>query len=229
MSSNFKTTTATLITKIQNNGVVIVGVVDRDVTAVFVPAKIGGRKVVAFGDYAFADCSRLESIIFEKGVALTELGKSAFDGCASLKEFNAPVVQTAAPCAFYGCRSLESVNFSAGGLRWLGDHAFDGCARLKTALFSSGVQGIGNFAFSRCRDLRALQFHAGLRYIGCSAFWGVHGLESFTAPMSLASLDGTGLGLGRKHEEPNKLTLFGAPGSALEIYARKHGFNFKAV
>lgn len=109
--------------KIQNG--VLVRVVNADI--------IGGvfnipDSVTSIGDYAFRDCTSLESINIPDSV--TSIGYCAFYGCTGLKSIVIP-------------DSVESI----------GKRAFRDCTGLKSIVIPDSVKWIGNFAFKNCTNL----------------------------------------------------------------------------
>ena len=88
--------------------------------------------------------------------------------------------------AFWGCKSLETLNLPAG-LTTIGDSAFSSCTSLETLNLPAGLTSIGNSAFYGCTSLETLNLPAGLTSIGNYAFYGctslaalyiLHGTES---------------------------------------------------
>ncbi|MBR4226480.1 MAG: leucine-rich repeat domain-containing protein, partial [Candidatus Methanomethylophilaceae archaeon] len=69
--------------------------------------------VTSIGDYAFQNCSSLESVDIPSSV--TSIGKYAFRGCSSLSSVEIPEgVTSIGQYAFQGCSSLSSVDIPEG-------------------------------------------------------------------------------------------------------------------
>ena len=75
--------------------------------------------VLFMDDFAFADCPRLEKLIFSN---LRAVGEGAFKDCSSLKSLSAEKLLTIQRFAFYGCTSLIELRVRAGCI--VGDKAF---------------------------------------------------------------------------------------------------------
>lgn len=116
--------------------------------------KFGDAKALTtIGDNAFYGCTSLQQVVFaqdsalgdigkeafmESGVSVvdlagtkvTEIGYSAFEGCASLFKLTLPeTIKIININAFYGCTSLSavSVNGTANNITFIGSHAFYNC------------------------------------------------------------------------------------------------------
>ncbi len=98
--------------------------------------------VTEIGDNSFR-YSGLTTVGIPSGV--TRIGKWAFSGCSSLKEFNAPYVKTVDECAFFGSVSLRTGDFSEAVS--IGKQAFSGCTSLWYIFTGETAPKIGEFAF----------------------------------------------------------------------------------
>lgn len=115
------------------NGVYITGIGQRcfegsDIKSVYIP-----DTVVAIGNFAFKNCTRLTEVVFvvnsNKKVAI---GSSAFENCVSLKNINLPAVE-------------------------LGNSAFGNCTALEKAKLAEGSKSIGSYCFSNCTALKHIE------------------------------------------------------------------------
>ena len=109
----------------------------------------------SIGEYAFQDCSSLNSVIFDKNSQLFSIGNYAFYGCSGLTSIEIP-------------SSVTSI----------GRYAFSGCSSLTSIEIPSSVTSIGYSAFSYCSGLTSIEIPSGVISIGSSAFSGCSGLES---------------------------------------------------
>ena len=83
------------------------------------------------GDYAFQNCSSLESISLGDGV--TSIGHYSFSACSSLKSIAIPnSVVTVGAYAFYGCSSLAEVVCKATTPPTLNSDVFKNIASFST-------------------------------------------------------------------------------------------------
>lgn len=137
-----------------------------------IPATLGGLPVLAIGDYAFADCTVLQSVTVAQGVL--RIGDGAFSGCAVLKSVSIPstVVSVGAE-AFAGTAALEE----EGGVYYIGD-CLVGCDEIEGRVeIKSGTRLIADRAFEGHAGIRAVSFPPSLRYIGKYAFAGCKNLR----------------------------------------------------
>ena len=74
----------------------------------------------------------------------TEIGDSAFSGCAALRAVLFPAtLESIGSSSFMGCTSLESVDLSATVLTAIGSHGFFGCTALRNISFPATLESIG--------------------------------------------------------------------------------------
>ena len=174
---------------------------------VFIPAYLGGKKVVAIGDSAFentaikyigiaptveaigarafAGCKVLDRVVLPDVV--TTIGDSAFSDCRALKEIAIPEgVTEIGNYVFYGCVSLESVVIPEG-IERIGESAFHNTA-LKSVVIPDSVIVIGNSAFNGCIFLTEITLSSSITVIGNSTFFGCKSLESIELPEGLLSI-----------------------------------------
>ena len=96
--------------------------------------KYNGSKtdvVLPDGTLAVADA------FFGKGITSVDLGEDLI---------------TIGNNAFYGCRSLKSIEIPASCTK-VGDMAFAGCTSLKTVEYKGGLTSIGFCSFANCSNL----------------------------------------------------------------------------
>ena len=85
--------------------------------------------ITEIGESAFFGCASLESIKLPDSI--TSLEKNVFSGCYALKEIVIPSsVTSIGEAAFSGCKSLEKITMPSN-LQTLGKNAFAGCTSLK--------------------------------------------------------------------------------------------------
>ena len=113
-------------------------------------------KLTEIGDYAFAECENLTSIIIPNSV--TSIGDSAFDSCSSLASITIPdSVTSIGNWAFYSCNSLASVTIP-DSVTSIGNWTFYGCSSLANITIPDGVTSIGNNAFTNCDSLKTVHY-----------------------------------------------------------------------
>lgn len=79
--------------------------------------------VLFVDDFAFADCPKIEKLIFS---SLRAIGEGSFKDCSSLKSLSAEKLLTIQRFAFYGCASLLDLRVRSGCI--VGEDAFRGAA-----------------------------------------------------------------------------------------------------
>ncbi|MGN0077272.1 MAG: fibronectin type III domain-containing protein [Coriobacteriales bacterium] len=141
-----------------------------------------GREVESLGSELFSCFSRLETVSFEEGSALSEIGPGAFSSCSRLRRISIPAsVQSIGAGAFYCCYGLEQLGLAPNGsLTDIGESAFSSCEKLDGVVLPQSLESIGAYAFNGCSSLQQLRVPAGVRSIGERAFGDCCALETFT-------------------------------------------------
>ncbi len=85
--------------------------------------------VVAIGNFAFRNCTRLTTVEFVSNTTKVVIGSSAFENCVSLKRISLPAVE-------------------------LNNSVFGNCTALETAKLAEGSKSIGSYCFSNCTSLK---------------------------------------------------------------------------
>ena len=99
------------------------------------------------------ESNNITSIVFDEQSKCTEIGFSAFEGCASLAEISIPnSVTSIGDYAFTWCSSLTSITIP-DSVTSIGNGAFDGCTSLTSITIPDSVTSIGKYAFSHCTSL----------------------------------------------------------------------------
>ena len=150
-------------------------------SAIVIPSRYNGGKVISIGyeafaycrgltsvtipdsvtsieDRAFYNCSGLTSITIGEGV--TYIGEHAFLGCSGLTSVKIPdSVTSIAGGLFSGCSSLTSVTIP-DLVTDIGSSAFEDCIDLTSVTIPDSVTSIGNYAFSGCTGLTEINWNA---------------------------------------------------------------------
>lgn len=173
------------------------------VTAIGNGAFAGNRLITAYlptsvttiGDNAFDGCVNLTSVtqvgssddaVFPASV--TSIGKFAFEGCGKLNVTfgEAKALTTIGDNAFYGCISLQHVEFATGSaLDYIGKEAFMESGVSVVDLAGTQVTEIGYSAFEGCVSLAELTLPETIEIININAFYGCTSLRT-------VSVSGTG-------------------------------------
>ena len=180
-----------------------------------IPATHNGYPVTAIGDFAFADCTGLTTVVIPDGI--TSIGLGAFSDCTGLTQITIPnSVVSVGIYAFDGCTSLGYNTY--GNAKYLGNEsnpyvlltdaastgvtscqihadtrsiyfeAFKGCTKLTHITIPDSVAAIGNYAFDGCTGLQNIHLGKGMTVIGEAAFRGCAGLTDITIPNSVTAI-----------------------------------------
>ena len=171
--------------------------------------------LTTIGQYAFYDCTSLQTVTFEKGSRLKTIEESAFEDCTELTSIEIPAsVETIEDSAFKGSSKLATVTFEKGSQLkaiWGGYYAystrysaysyyygaFSDCTALTMIEIPASVETIGAAAFMRCSKLATVTFEKGskLKTIGGSyasyyygAFSNCTALTSIEIPASVETI-----------------------------------------
>ena len=134
------------------------------------------------GAATFKNCKNLQTVSFEKGSKLSEIGGTwyngetygygvhgAFQSCTSLSHIIIPTnCKTIQYAAFYGCSNLSSVEFEKNSKLesikgayynynskgYIG--AFANCSKLTSIVLPSNINEIGTHAFYNCKNLSSI-------------------------------------------------------------------------
>ena len=106
---------------------------------------IGGESTTIQGT-TFQGCTALNTITFNEGNKMSNIGSNAFENCTSLTSINIPL-----------------------GVTVIEQNVFNNCQNLKNVTLSDGVTSIGNSAFKNT-GLTSFHFPYALTTIGESAF-----------------------------------------------------------
>jgi len=136
------------------------------------------------------ECTSLKSVA-DLPASVTQIGVSAFFGCASLASITLPEsVTQIGERAFQGCASLASITFPAS-VTQIGGYAFTGCASLASITLPESVTQIGDDAFYGCASLASITLPESVTQIGGGAFQNCTSLFSITIPSSTVVDPGT--------------------------------------
>ena len=112
-------------------------------------------KTVAFiRKGAFADCTNLRKVVFEKESSLFEIEEDAFSECGKLSQIEFPKgLQCIGESAFYKCISLTQVALPPN-LEKIEKKAFNYCSGLEKVFLPMSLNSIGEYAFDCCDSLQ---------------------------------------------------------------------------
>lgn len=144
-------------------------------------------QIQTIDNWAFYNCSRLQSFDFAEESPLQSIGFRAFYGCSSLKEFIMPnTVKTVGIEAFRGCSSMQTLWFS-DAMTYIDRLTCYDCTALKELHLPQNLVTIYYESFYNTTSLRHIDFPSTLNDIQYSAFYNC-GVDSVRLPIQLQNL-----------------------------------------
>ena len=141
--------------------------------------------VTEIGDFAFADCTSLKSIILSKNLEI--LGSSAFSN-SGLEKITIPDSTIVLGIqAFNECRNLKEVNLS-DNIKNIYKKVFSGCEKLEKINMPKNLEHICSFAFASCFSLKKIDLPENLTEIEEHAFAYCKSLEKVNLPESITEI-----------------------------------------
>jgi hypothetical protein len=131
-----------------------------------IPSVIDGTIIRSIESQAFADCTRIVSVVVPDSVLSIEDG------------------------AFKNCTSLVSADVGDWTLG-LGSEAFSGCTSLENVEFNVRISGLGGRTFENCTSLTSIRLPRNVSHIGDEAFKNCINLKSVFIPWSVSKIDPT--------------------------------------
>lgn len=165
--------------------------------------------VTEIGNSAFSGCADLQYVSIGKG--LTTISPFAFSRCNSLRtmKINASELKGVYGQEYLGANggadSLETVIFG-DNVRTIAKYAFNNKTKLKSIQFSANLNSIGKYAFEQCQSLTTLNIPDGVSTIGSGAFSGCDGLQEISIGSGLLQSDLTSIFDGCHHVRTIKVS-----------------------
>ena len=143
------------------------------------------NKIKKLGDYAFYNCIELTAVTLPESV--TKIPSGIFEDCCSLKTVNVPNVDTICDHAFYGCKNLETFDFSKLQSLDLMAFAYTG---IREAVFSDKFSQLGISAFHHCKNLQTVDMKAcKIQEISYQCFCCCESLKNVQLPQDVTAFD----------------------------------------
>ncbi len=140
------------------------------------------NNTTSIGNYAFEDCTQLQSVAFDSNSELESIGNFAFSNCNSLTTITIPdSVTSIGNSAFYECNSLTTITIPSS-VTSIGNYAFDGCSFLKSITIPNSVTSIGEFAFYGC-DSIVIYCEASSKPSGWNGVWNCYNVYYASRPV----------------------------------------------
>ncbi len=113
--------------------------------------------VINVGDYAFANCPDLHTVVIPN--TTRKIGDYAFANCTALSAVTlGNNLRNVSYGAFSGCTALLTVTIPDTVFE-IEAYAFTGCSNLNTVIIGSGIDEIGEYAFMGCGRLSAVLYN----------------------------------------------------------------------
>ena len=192
------------------------------------------------GTNVFSYCTSLKSVTIPEG--LTNIPSEMFMNCRSLTDIALPTtMKVIRSSAFegsgltnitlpYGCTEVQASAFknSVGlisanipdSVTSLGSSIFEGCSSLTDVNLGRNISSIPQNAFENCESLEKLVVPYYTTEIGNNAFTNDTAFTEITIPRNVTSISSTAFSY------PDKLTIYGVPGTYAETYAGNNGIKF---
>ena len=197
-----------------------------------------GLKTWGYGIYR--GCTSLKSVTIPEG--FTNIPSEMFMNCSSLTDIALPTtMKVIRSSAFegsgltnitlpYGCTEVQASAFknSVGlisanipdSVTSLGSSIFEGCSSLTDVNLGRNISSIPQNAFKNCESLEKLVVPYYTTEIGNNAFVNDTAFTEITIPRNVTSISSTAFSY------PDKLTIYGVPGTYAETYAGNNGIKF---
>ena len=112
-------------------------------------------KVTRIGQWAFRNCSNLQSVVIPNSVM--SIGEGAFLGNTNLQSIVIPnSVKSIGAEAFRECPNLQGIVIP-NSVKTIGTEAFLGCTNLQSISMSESVANFGSLAFEQCPNLSKIE------------------------------------------------------------------------
>jgi len=156
--------------------------------SIIFPSSYKGMPVSEVGKSAFCGCISLKEITLPEGIV--RIGFNAFSACASLTRVSLPEsVVEIDEYAFSACPELKEISLPSG-ITHIRRGTFIKCYKLENLNIPDGVTHIESEAFSMCKSLKDIALPDSLTFIGDSAFHKCKSLSAITVPESVRKIDG---------------------------------------
>ena len=157
--------------------------------------------VTSIGGYVFANCTALETVIFEAGSPITELGavekRSDYGGWGFNMFLNTPALKkvvlpenlTLIGNSCFENSGVAEINMPSS-VNTIVTKAFYNCANIVDAGLSANLQYLGDEAYRDCEKLEIANLNFGLEYLGSMAFANCVSLKRAYIPATVTSISG---------------------------------------
>lgn len=173
------------------NGEATIEKVDKGISGdIIIPSELGGAPVTKIYDYAFNDCTMLESVFIPASV--TTIWGCPFKNCNNLANITVengnPNYHSAGNCLIETATGtlLAGANNSVipddNSVTSIANSAFYGRNSIKNITIPNGVTSIEKYAFWQCKELTDVNIPNSVTSIGAYAFSGCNKLTNISIP-----------------------------------------------
>lgn len=153
---------------------------------IYVLPEIDGYRVTRIGEFAFFECTTLESIVFSEGLECVD--NNAFFNCSNLSGVVLPDTVTRIDAnAFGSCRALATIAIP-NGVTTIKEYTFRNCSSLNSVTLPDTLTRIDVYAFRGCTALKNITIPNGVTVIGAYAFSGCESLTDMHLPNSVLGI-----------------------------------------
>ncbi len=168
--------------RVSSKKAIVTGCVQKSVSAIKVPDKLGGFPVTGIAGNAFYGLEASEVVLPD---TVSSIGNDAFGKMKKLKSIKLPAKLTRIGSkAFANCSKLASVQFNRK-LQDIEREAFSNCIVLRKVVLPNSLKNIERKAFAKCYKLSSVKLGSSLSKIGEQAFYKDYALKSCTIPKSV--------------------------------------------
>ena len=136
-----------------------------------------GANIKELPAYLFCGIETIDEFVLPSTVTDVGVGAFAFSSITSFK--GSENLESIEESAFYGCKSLESADFS-NDIMIIGANAFTDCDKLTEIYIPDSVTNIEMESFKNCPSLQSVRMSPNVDYIPREAFYNCTELSSFT-------------------------------------------------
>ena len=130
--------------------------------------KLTVNNMAGIGDYAFANCDKLNNVIIDDSVK--NIGNYAFQSCSSLENVTIQNKGNIGTQAFNGSSTQNPATYIISNVGAIGESAFANCSKLQKAQLGNQIPSINQSAFSGCVLLDSITMPNTISSLGASAF-----------------------------------------------------------